>query len=208
MTSNNANRTHRLTMYTLAAGAAASTGATAFGEIIYSGIQNINLGRGSSINLDLNGDAQNDLLLKNYIFFGGNYQGATVNFFPGKLVGFNSGLAYVTALSDGAIIGPANAGPNFFGSLAYGNANPNAQFNTAANKFIGLSFPAGPDLFYGWARVSINNGSGSFVIHDWAYESVSGAPITTGVIPEPTLGLLATGAAGLLLVRRGRNANA
>lgn len=207
MNSNTGHRTHRLTMYTLAAGAAASTGANAFGEVIYSGIQDINLARGNSLNIDLNQDAQNDLLLKNYIFFGGPYQGATVNFFPGKLVGFNSGLAYVSALSEGSIIGPANIGPTFFGSLAYGNANPNAQFNSAVDKFIGLSFPSGPDLFYGWVRVSINNGSGSFVIHDWAYESVSGAPITA-VVPEPTLGLLATGAAGLLLVRRGRNANA
>ena len=47
----------------------------------------------------------NDIQLKNFNFAGGPYQGATVNWsFPGKIVGFNNGLAYVSALSAGAMI--------------------------------------------------------------------------------------------------------
>jgi hypothetical protein len=85
--------------------------------------------------------------------------------------------------------------------MAYGGANPNAQFNSAANKYLGLSFSNGVSIFYGWVRVSVNNAGGSFVVHDWAYEN-AGAGIQTGAVPAPgALGLLAAGASGLGLLR-------
>jgi hypothetical protein len=189
--------------YVAAAGAVAAAG-TAHAGIIYSGEQNLSIAQFTSLNLNLDGDAYGDLLLKNYVFGGGNYQGATVNFFPGKLVSFNAGpggFAYVSALNAGFVINSSSVGPSFTGSMAYGSANPNAQFNTASSSFLGLSFAGASGTLYGWVRVSVNNAAGTFVVHDWAYDS-SGAGIAAGAIPAPgTLGLLAVGASGLGLLR-------
>jgi len=188
--------------YSLAAGAAAASAVAANGDVIYSGLQNLNISQFNSLNLNIDGDAYSDVLLKNYVFGGGNYMGAAVNFYPGKLVSFNAGgFAYASALSAGFLINSASVGPSFFGSMAYGGANPNAQFNTASNKYLGLSFASGANLYYGWVRVSVNNSEGSFIVHDWAYEN-SGGGIQAGAVPAPgALGLLAVGASGLGLLR-------
>ncbi|MCA9235173.1 MAG: PEP-CTERM sorting domain-containing protein [Planctomycetales bacterium] len=188
--------------YTMAAAAAASA-ADAQAAVVYSGVQNLAIGQFSSQDLNLDGDAYNDILLKNYVFGGGNYQGATVQFYPGKLVGFNNGLAYASALGPCAVIDSSTVGADFFGTLAYGSFDPNAEFNNANGAFIGLSFPIAGATHYGWVRVTIDNAAGTFVINDWAYEDVAGAGITTPCVPEPTtLGLLAAGAVGVAAMRR------
>lgn len=188
--------------YSLAAGAAAAAALNASAAVVYSGAQDLAVGQFSALNLDIDGDTVGDVLLKNYVFGGGKYQGATVNFLPGKLVSFNANsLAYVSALNAGFTVDASSVGPSFFGSMAYGASNPNAQFNTASNKFLGLSFASGANVYYGWVRVSINNAAGTFTVHDWAYEN-SGAGIQTGAVPAPgALGLLAAGASGLGLMR-------
>jgi hypothetical protein len=171
---------------------------------VYSGPQNINVAQSANQNLDLNLDGHPDIKLGNYVFSGGNYQGASVDYTPGKIVGFNNGLSYVSALSVGSTIDGSTVGPGFFGSMAYGSHNPNAQFNNATGAFIGLSFPAGPNTFFGWVRVDVNNSAGTLKIDDWAYESQPGIGIKAGAgaVPEPgTLGLLAAGGAGLLALR-------
>ncbi|TWT77115.1 PEP-CTERM motif protein [Posidoniimonas polymericola] len=191
--------------YSAAAGAAALAATTADAQISYSGVQDLAIGQFSSQSLNIDGDAYNDILLKNYVFGGGNYQGATVAYAPGQLVGFTTGLTYATALSAGDPIDGSTVGPSFFGGLAYGAVNPDAQFNNATDAYIGLSFPSGPDTYYGWIRVTIDNAAGTFVVNDWAYNTVSGAGIAAGQTPEPgTLGLLAAGAAGLAAARRRR----
>ena len=84
--------------YSLAAGAAAAAAASANAEIVYSGVQDVSVAQFSSLGLDIDLDGFADLTLKNYVFSGGNYQGATVIYYPGRLVGFNagpSGYAYV-----------------------------------------------------------------------------------------------------------------
>ncbi len=195
--------------YSLAAGAA--TGAIASdadAAIQYSGIYNISISQGNFLNLDLDAaGATPDVQLNNYVFFGGNYQGLTVNYFPGQVVGFNNGLAYVSALSAGDTIDASTVGPSFFGSMAYGATNPNAEFNNVTDAFIGLSFPIAGQTHFGWIRVDVDNAAGTFLVKDWAYEDVPGAGIAAGVVPEPgTLGLLAAGSAGLLAMRRRRAA--
>ena len=89
----------RRVAYSLAAGAAAGAASQARAAIVYSGLQNINVGQFGSQTLDLNLDTQPDIKLENYVFGGGNYQGALASTSPGKLVGFTSGFSYASALS-------------------------------------------------------------------------------------------------------------
>jgi hypothetical protein len=193
--------------YALAAGAAAATAASADAGIVYSGAQDLAISQFSALNLNLDGDAYGDVLLKNYVF-GGNYMGATVNFAPGRLVSFYGVInSYVSALSAGFGINASSVGPSFFGSMAYGAANPNAQFNNASNAYLGLSFASGANLYYGWVRVSVNQAAGTFIVHDWAYEN-SGAGIAAGAVPAPgALGLFAAGASGLGFLRGRKRAS-
>src|SRR5262245_16529217 len=98
------SRADRRLAYSLAAGAAVTAGATAAdGAVVYSGLRDIAIGQHLSQSIDLDSDTYQDITLKNYVFANGNYQGATVNFAPGRLVGFKLGsLYYTTALSAGA----------------------------------------------------------------------------------------------------------
>jgi PEP-CTERM motif len=191
--------------YSLAAGAAAATsagGASAEAAIVYSGPQNISIGQYASQSINLDGDSFNDILLKNYVFFGGNYQGAYA--YSGQFDAFKVGyLTYVSALAAGAPVNSSTISPYFYSSMAYGAANPNAEFNNATDAYIGFSFLSFPNTYYAWMRVDVDNAAGTFVIKDWAYQDVAGKGITTGAVPEPgTLGLLAAGATGLLALRR------
>jgi hypothetical protein len=216
--------TTRRAAYSLAAGAAACMAATeAEAVVVYSGLENISIGQFSSQNLNIDGDAYNDILLKNYVFGGGNYQGAGVNFAPGLVAGFfANNFGYVSALSAFDTIDGMTVGPGFAGSMAFGANNPNAEFNSVSNAFIGLSFPSGSDTYFGWVRVAIDNAAGTFVIKDWAYNDLTEPPATgvtqaitgpgiqagdtgDGFVPEPgTLGLLAAGAVGVAGLRRRR----
>ncbi len=195
----------RLTKYSLAAGAAATATAGAHAAVQYSGLQNIDIAQFNSQDLNLDGDAYNDILLKNYVFGGGPYQGVYVNFAPGKVVGLFSGFGYATALNTGDLIdATTTAGGPFQASLAYGGNNPNAQFNSVTGAFIGLEFPINATSHFGWIRVDIDNAAGTFNIVDWAYEDQPGVGINAGDgIPEPgSLALLAAGAVGLAAKRR------
>ncbi len=74
--------------------------------------------------------------------------------------------------------------------------------------FVGFSLDLNGNTEYGWLRVEmLRKPSGplnQITITDWAY-TVGGGDIYPGQVPEPgSLGLLATGALGLLLWRRAR----
>lgn len=169
--------------YTLAAGATmAFVGTKAEAQIVWSTPQDISINQFAFQTLNLDGDVYYDLKLKNYVFGGGNYQGAYVNYGPGKAVGFRpGGIAYASALSIGDLIDASTTETGFATtSLAYANVNPNAQFKSVANAFLGLAFPIAGDLHYGWVRVSIDNSAGTFVIHDWAYNITPGIGIAAG----------------------------
>ncbi|TWT77114.1 hypothetical protein Pla123a_25440 [Posidoniimonas polymericola] len=165
-----------------AAATAAFLSSDASAVVVYSGAQDLSIDQGNLQNLNLDNDAYGDIQLKNYVFTQGNYQGATVTYTPGKIVGFTDLLKYVSALDADAPIDATTAGPEFLGSMAYGPFNPYAQFNDVQDAYIGLAFPTGERLHYGWVRVTINNAAGTFVINDWAFESKSGVGILAGEI--------------------------
>ncbi len=183
--------------YRVAAGAAlaASTGAPADAAVQYF-VGPIEIEQGAVQPIDVNLDDYTDIQLKNYVFGNGNYQGGTIPYFPGKVIGFRvpeAGLNYFTALSAGTYIDTnslADFQTPFAASLAYGDTNPNAQFNDIADGYIGFGFPIGPtDLFMAWMRIDINNEAGTFTIQDWAYEDQTGVGITVGDTGlPPTLG--------------------
>lgn len=180
----------RRAAYSLAAGAAVTAASEADAQIVWSTAQDIAIGQGFSQAINLDGDSNiydqpaNDILLKNYVLNGGNYQGTFVYYFGGKTVGFQSnGLLYSSALSAGDVIDATTTADGVtISSLAYGANNPSAEFNDAPNAFIGLAFPINNTVHYGWLRVSIDNAGGTLIARDWAYNSVPGAPINAGQI--------------------------
>jgi hypothetical protein len=182
----------RRAAYSLAAGAVANLAPAAHATIVYSGIEDLAIAQRKFQKLQLDGDGMEDIRLSNYVDpyvgFTGNFQGAFVNFSPGRMVAKRVGnLNYAKALGAGFLVDDSNV--NYFtAALAGGANNPNAEFNTAENAYIGFRFSHFPDPEdpftrlprFGWVRVSINNAAGTFVIRDWAYESEFGVGIVTG----------------------------
>lgn len=168
--------------YSLAAGATAALASVeADAQIVWSTPQDIDILQRNSQTLNLDGDIYYDLLLKNYVFNGGNYQGAYVIYGPGKTIGFQGAFAYASALLPGELIDASTVDSGFATtSLAYGSNNPSAEFNNATDAFLGLGFPIAGEIHYGWVRVSIDNAAGSFTIHDWAYSITPGQGIAAG----------------------------
>lgn len=216
------NSNKRRVAYSLAAGAATAAvginAAPADAAIQYSGLYNIALTNGlGPLSLDLDyapGFFSPDIDLKSYSFSGVPYMSATVKYAPGKLVLSNSSFPYyISALNSGDVIGPStiSTAPGGFGGILASATNPNDEFEDVTNAFIGLSFPDFGPVYYGWIRVDIDRVNKVFVVKDWAYED-SGAEILAGntgqgFVPEPgTLGLLAAGSAGVLAMRRRRQA--
>lgn len=177
--------------YSLAAGAATATavgGGSADAAVIYSGIQDLAIQRGGTQQLRLDYDEYNDITLRNRVYLTvNNYQGITVNFAPGRIVGFSAnGRPYVSALQEGALIDATTTSVDeFYGVLSYGGLRPQAEFTSINNAYFGFSFPINTVLHYAWMRVSVNNAMSRFTVHAWAYESQPGVGIHAGDLPLP-----------------------
>ena len=188
--------------YSLAAGAATAVAATeSQAQIVWSGPQDIAIEQFNSLLLDIDQDSRylpsDDVTLKNYVFGGGNYQGLVVNFYGGRAIGFQGSFPYASALAPGVLIDSDSTESGVTsGSLAYGANNPSAEFNTADAAYIGVRFPINTFQHFGWIRVTIDNDSGTFIVHDWAYNSSTtdeldefGNPIFDGFGDRRQIGL-------------------
>lgn len=179
----------------MAAGAAAGAATQAQATIVYSGIEDFEIEQGFYLPLGLDSDGYPDVYLRNYVdpYVGltGNFQGAFQNWAPSRLVAKRVGnLNYVRALDAGFLVDTDSVHSTaFVGSMAFGANHPNAEFNNVENAYIGfrfVNFPTFPlpadqrPKHYGWVRVSINNEAGTFIVHDWAYESEQDVGIVTG----------------------------
>lgn len=95
---------------------------------------------------------------------------------------------------------------NFATTANYSDNHTGAAFNQfqiGTAGYFGFSFSpavAAPTQ-YGWAKITMNN-VGTGTLHEWAYESVPGASITVGTIPEPATAGLSILALGLCLRRK------
>ncbi|WP_425395242.1 PEP-CTERM sorting domain-containing protein [Aeoliella sp.] len=195
-TANDRSTSRRRLAYALAAGSAATVATDADAVVVYSGIEDFVIDQGNQLPLKMNADDVPDIYLNNYIdpYEGlvGNFQGAFLGWAPGRLVGKRANnLGYVRALETGFMVDGSSINPNVFvGSMAHEDNHPNAEFNNVQNAYIGFSFPNIPsfpppaipdrELHYAWVRVSVDNLAGTFVVHDWAYESEPDVGITTG----------------------------
>ncbi len=184
-------RDARLMAYSLMAGAAATAGLTqhAGAAIEYFDIDDISIGQFSSQTLYIDGDQYTDILFKNYVFAGGNYQGVYIQYNPGKLMGTKTGsLIYATALEAGDEISSTTISTYVVGSMSYGVNNPNGEFDNVTDAYVGFSFPIGADLHYAWVRVDVNNAAGTFVIKDFAFENIPNTGILAGAISSALAG--------------------
>lgn len=133
---------------------------------------------------------------------------AVSNMFAGTAAG---NFRYPSNLAAGANIAArpfAAMNGIYFATLAYGPGFTHSKFEAAGTGFIGFRFNGGSGIEYGWARVTMNGAPGNgFTVVDYAWGDV-GTAIVAGqtAVPEPaSLGLLAVGAAGLLIWRRSRS---
>ncbi len=215
----------RLAGYALAGGAALGGAGSARADVVYSGIQDIQLGEGgtSPYNLDLTGNGTTDYSftyttqqslypspIGPYPYTSG--QQLSIDTIPGSVTnsvvssdGMNAD--YLTA---GTLIGPSSpfasgAGLNI--QRDYKNpspSQPNVGNFDGKDGYVGFQFYIGDSATpnYGWAQLDLTNfplagDPQSAILVDWAYETTPGLSILTAV-PEPaSLGLLALGAVGV-----------
>lgn len=141
-------------------------------------------------------------------FAGFIIRGAATAMFRGSAAG---SFRYPSKLGSGVNVSAPGAfvanSKSFYATLA-SVKYAGGQWRSAGTGFIGFKFNGGAGVEYGWARLTMNGtASGdTFTLVDYAWGDV-GTSISTGqtAVPEPgSLGLLAVGAAGLLLWRRSR----
>jgi hypothetical protein len=215
-----------------AGGALLATADKGHADIIYSGPQNIPIGAGQTVNLDLNGDGIVDYQFQNTFVPGGGPVGKDARELNLLLQGSNQAVDSgpstsppnsPAALPAGVLIpdsqsldvtNPLMAGVSTFEGFPFGYGN----WSGATDMYLGLQFDIGGQTHFGWAELSVSSGTDittdpTAVLEGWAYERVAGAPITTGQtsggvpVPEPSSFLLfALGATGLAIYRRRRQA--
>lgn len=174
--------------------------------VIYSGIQNLSVNSGtgpSSLSVDVDGNSVTDfdLSVNSTTAFFASVSGSVLR---------GGDPTYAHQLGAMETVGPVDA------SWA-GGSSTLTEYKSSAYKGewappnqegrVGFVFLDGSDVHYAWARVRVDvdtiGATTSATAIDWAYESQVDTPLSS--VPEPSsLALLATGAAGLAILRTRR----
>lgn len=188
----------RLAAYSaMAAAITASVGNTQ-AEVIYTDIDDITLGVGDTLDLDIDSDGVFD-----FVFRGGSVTGsggtwsfvsvfgfaytAGIGNAENQLMGYTGSFYnYGSALDYGALIGPdgpwlnypslsnsAVLGSNYYG-VTYG------QFPGLGERYLGFQFTVLGNIHYGWMRLEADVDPCYIKLYDFAYESNPGQPIEAG----------------------------
>lgn len=203
--------TRRLKTTAIAAGAAL-VGAGAADAAIMGDTINETVGPNDSFSLDLDGDGNFDYEFNASTSFtstdttGGGTTWTTTSAYAsvmgldGNQVLVSGSFARVFNGSESVSSGAGNL--STFASLTYSFSGP---FAGSTPRYLGLVFNTTDyGVVNGWARVAVPSG-GQIFIESYAFET-DGSPIhVPNEIPEPsTLLLMASGAAGLIALRRRR----
>jgi hypothetical protein len=183
------NLTKRLTQYGALTAAIAGI-ADANGQIIYTDITPDEGGAGVQYLLDMDNDGTDDFSIRH--FSASSFGGAVNNLFTapnssnGGILGIDSSFDYPFALDAGATISSGQTswlpGNNYYKTMNYNSCNYySSQWCGVTDKYLGLRFQIAGATHYGWARLDVNQDSGSgWLIKDYAYNSVAGEAINAG----------------------------
>jgi hypothetical protein len=146
-------------------------------------------------------------------FFAANAAVSTA--FDGNAAG-NYRYPFKLAAGQSIAAGPfVSKNANFFATLAFRGGYVNSHWLNAGNGYIGFKFNTGAGVQYAWAQLSMDTGAPQnfFTLVDYAWGDVGDVfktgDLTVAAVPEPAtfgVGLLATGAIGVSLLRRRRAA--
>ncbi|SFU29564.1 Por secretion system C-terminal sorting domain-containing protein [Pustulibacterium marinum] len=195
------NDSHKISKKLLRYGAvtAALAGVTeASGQIMYTDVDPDEGGAGVLYNLDMDNDNNSDFQLRHLdvSFSGGTLNSVVVgpaadsmsNFSNSILASSNEGFVYPLVLNGGDPISSGVSGWNNE-ELQYLNGESCSVGNWCdeTDKYLGLRFKIGTDVYYGWARLDVATNGESWVIKDYAYNTQPGEPLDAGET-DPTMG--------------------
>lgn len=210
--------TRRLLGYSASGIAFALTTGSANAAIVFNNV-NDSFGPGDAAPVDFNGDAVAEFVIAhNSSFFSGVYLTDNFQGFAHFEDGIPANGGDITpggdpnALPFGFLIGPGGAfdTTDCCDTIASAGSQGNFRNFFGQVRYLGVRFNLGAGDRYGWIAVRVNPDALSGDVLGYAYED-SGAGILTGAgapVPEPSsIALMAAGAAGLVALRRRRQAN-
>jgi hypothetical protein len=117
-------------------------------------------------------------------------------------------LSAGTLISSSSSFDAGGGSPYLLGKVG---SSAEGDWDGVTNQYLGLTFTAGGQTYYGWAELTFPDNSGTAAtLEGWAYDYTAGEGIlagdTTGEsgTPEPStlpLALLALGSAGIAVLR-------
>ncbi|MBZ0111365.1 MAG: hypothetical protein K8J08_02785 [Thermoanaerobaculia bacterium] len=171
----------RLQAYSALGVAFLLTAPAANGAVQHTDPADIPVGPGESFNVNLDGNATNDVLFRvsSNNVYGSPLTGASLTGSGGAT------FCYPYQLSSGASISPGATWTCTtavtFHSLNYGSSSF-GNWPSGTSGYIGVRFDIAGETHYGWVHLQMTSNN-SLVITDWAYEDVPDTPIAAGTVP-------------------------
>lgn len=219
----------KILAYTLGAAGTVILSQPAQASIVFTNA-NTTISNGS-IPIDLNADGIVDFRLRDSLVGSSSlyYQKLTVIGAAGaKVIGqqiFNTPSAWAAPAnwsigpgsSKGFVDVNGQAGAFMAESFCSFSCFPKGPWRNKTNRFLGLEFNVNGEIHYGWARLTVQNGSGriKITLTGYAYETTPNQSIVAGDrgpsaevgdsvprVSDPSLGMLSAGSAALPLWRR------